>query len=195
MTLCQVVALVLLANFGIVSHVALTQRLVSPLPRKHLESVGIPHGHACLPPHDGYAFCNTALPLQERVADLVSRLTLTEKIAALDDWQANVSRLGLPDLNFENEGLHGLGGLCFNVSNVSGTRCPSVFPIPPALGASWNVSLLRAIGTAIGREQRAFNNWGGQRADGPRPVDLGIWLLVVDLARDPRVSLTVGAES
>ena len=152
------------------------------------QSTPVPHGHACLPPNDGFPFCNVTLSVHERVADLIARLTYEDKIGALNDWQGSVDRIGLPDFNFENEGLHGLGGICFSVSNTSGVRCPTTFPIPPTLGASWNDTLLKAVGMAIGTEQRAYNNWGGMRNGGPRPVDLGIWLLNMNLARDARVS-------
>ena len=100
-------------------------------------------------------------------------------MGVLNDWQGYAASVGLPDFNFENEGLHGLGGACLTVNNV--TRCPTSFPIPPSLGATWNVSLLRDVGAVVGKELRAFNNWHGVRNPGPRPVGLGVWLLNLNL--------------
>ena len=61
------------------------------------------HGHACLPPNDAYPFCDTTLAVADRVADLLSRLTLQQKIQNTYDRQTQVAALGLPDLNWNTE--------------------------------------------------------------------------------------------
>lgn len=132
------------------------------------------HSHACVNPGPaaGLPFCDTSLAVADRVADLVSRLTLAQKIANRYDLEAAVPSLGLDAFNYNQEGLHGLGAQCFAATSTSGVRCPTVFAAPPALAASWNVTLLRDVGDAISTEARAYNNFGGNRGYANRPVDL-----------------------
>lgn len=93
-----------------------------------------------------FAFCNRTSPAAARAADLVSRLTLAEKVGFLVDKQAALPRLGIPAYEWWSEALHG-------VSYVGpGTRfSPLVpgatsFPQPILTAASFNVTLFRAIG-------------------------------------------------
>ena len=144
------------------------------------------HAHACLPPNDGFPFCDTKLAIYDRVFDLVSRLTLAEKVAMTYDRGQAVARLGLPDINWNTEGLHGLGGLYFSLTAGGPNRAPTVFAAPPALASSWNRTLLRSIGNAIATEARAYNNFGGNRDYQNRPIDLNVWLPNINIARDPR---------
>ena len=110
-----------------------------------------------------------------RVADLISRLTLEQKIANRYDLEQANADLGLDIFNWHQEGLHGLSGMCFQKDNNTAARCPTVFAAPPALGASWNTSLLAAIGDAIGTEARAYNNFGGNHEHSDnRPIDLQV---------------------
>ena len=152
-----------------------------PLPRYPAQ-----HAHACVAPFDGFPFCDTTLPVQDRVQDLVSRLSLSEKVADRYDLEQANAALGLSELNYNQEGLHGLGAQCFAAPATSGTRCPTVFAAPPTMAASWNVSLLREVGSAISTEARAYNNNGGNRGYQNRPVDLNVWLPSINLARDAR---------
>ena len=146
------------------------------------------HSHACLAANASavFAFCDTSLPVQDRVLDLVSRLTLQQKVANRYDHEAANDALGLPDYNYNQEGLHGLGAQCFQATAASGVRCPTVFGAPPTLAASWNTTLLRDVGDAISTEARAYNNFGGNRGYQNRAVDLNVWLPSINIARDPR---------
>lgn len=94
----------------------------------------------------GYGFCNKSLAVNARVADLVSRLTLQEKIGNLVNSAVDVSRLGIPRYEWWSEALHG-------VSYVGpGTRFSNVvpgatsFPMPILIAASFNASLFETIG-------------------------------------------------
>lgn len=94
----------------------------------------------------GYGFCDKSLGVEERVRDLVGRLTLEEKIGNLVNAAVDVSRLGIPKYEWWSEALHG-------VSNVGpGTRFSNVvpaatsFPMPILLAASFNTSLFQIIG-------------------------------------------------
>lgn len=94
----------------------------------------------------GFGFCDKSLPVEARVADLVKRLTLQEKIGNLVNAAADVSRLGIPRYEWWSEALHG-------VSYVGpGTRFSNVvpgatsFPMPILTAASFNTSLFETIG-------------------------------------------------
>ncbi|MDG4800917.1 glycoside hydrolase family 3 C-terminal domain-containing protein [Micromonospora sp. WMMD980] len=105
-----------------------------------------------------------------RPDDLLTRLTLAEKLGLLHQWQAPVPRLGLPAFRTGTEALHGVAWL----------GEATVFPQAVGLAASWNPQLVRAVGAAVGDEVRAKH-----RAD-PRRVGLNVWAPVVNPLRDPR---------
>lgn len=93
-----------------------------------------------------FPFCNASLGVQDRVADLVQRLTLPEKIGFLVSGAGAVSRLGIPKYEWWSEALHG-------VSYVGpGTRFSSLVPgatsFPQVIltAASFNATLFEAIG-------------------------------------------------
>ena len=90
-------------------------------------------------------------PLEQRVEDLLVRLTEREKISLMAGGSAfatqPIERLGVPALNF-SDGPNG-------VRSNEGTPT-TVFPTGSALAATWNPSLLHAVGEAIGREARAL---------------------------------------
>ncbi|ESW31074.1 hypothetical protein PHAVU_002G206800 [Phaseolus vulgaris] len=126
----------------------------------------------------GYAFCDKSLGVEERVADLVGRLTLQEKIGNLVNAAVDVSRLGIPKYEWWSEALHG-------VSNVGpGTRFSNVvpgatsFPMPILTAASFNTSLFETIGRAVSTEARAMHNVG--------LAGLTYWSPNINIFRDPR---------
>ena len=104
---------------------------------------------ACNPKHVGtraFPFCQTKLPVADRVRDLIERLTLKEKVKLLVDNAAAVPRLGIRDYEWWSEALHG-------VSNVGpGTKFGGKFPgatsFPQVIttAASFNASLWEEIG-------------------------------------------------
>ena len=55
-----------------------------------------------------YPFQNPALPIDQRVADLVGRLTPEEKVSQMSMTAAAIPRLGIPEYTWWNEGLHGI---------------------------------------------------------------------------------------
>lgn len=113
-------------------------------------------------------FRNAELPIEERVADLLGRLTLDERIALLHQFSPAVARLGVPAFRTGQEALHG-------VAWMGGA---TVFPQAVGLGATWNDDLVRRVGEATGREVRAM------RARDER-VGLNVWAPVVNLLRHP----------
>jgi beta-glucosidase len=114
-------------------------------------------------------FRNPDLPLDARVADIVSRLTLAEKMSLMSSGQAAVPRLGIAARKVGSEALHGVA-----------YKTATVFPQAQGLGHTWDPDLIRQVGSAVGDEQRVYHNRDN--------YDLGlqIWSPVVDLARDPR---------
>jgi beta-D-xylosidase 4 len=94
-----------------------------------------------------YGFCDKSLSVEDRVSDLVKRLTLQEKIGNLGNSAVQVSRLGIPKYEWWSEALHG-------VSNIGpGTHFSSLvpgatsFPMPILTAASFNTTLFQAIGS------------------------------------------------
>ena len=116
-------------------------------------------------------------PLAERVADLIGRLTLEEKVAYMDTEPAPIPRLGIPGFNWRNEGMHGVW---------KAGRATS-FPHCIAIAATWNTGLIHRVGAAIGDEARVKH----REEPTTRFHGLTCWAPVVDLVRDPRWGRTM----
>ena len=120
-------------------------------------------------------FRDPNLPLEQRVDDLVSRLTLDEKIAMLGQLQPAIPRLGIQAFTNFTEGLHGLGWV------RGGSVTATTFPQSVGLGETWDPEILRQVGAVEGYEARVyFKKYEGARAG------LAIRAPNSDLARDPR---------
>ena len=120
-------------------------------------------------------FRDPGLPIERRVDDLVSRLTLDEKIAMLAQVQPAIPRLGVKAFTNFTEGLHGLGWV------QGGSVTATTFPQSVGLGETWDPGILREVGAVEGHEARVYF----KKYDGAR-VGLAIRAPNVDLARDPR---------
>ena len=114
-------------------------------------------------------------PLEQRVDDLVSRLTLDEKIGMLGQVQPAIPRLEIKAFTNWTEGLHGLGWV------RGGSVTATTFPQSVGLGETWDPEILRQAGAVEGYEARVYY----KKYDGAR-VGLAIRAPNVDLARDPR---------
>ncbi len=117
-----------------------------------------------------YPFQNPDLPLEERVNDLVSQLTLDEKINLMCQYQDEVSRLGIKAYKHGTEAAHGMAWLGEATS----------FPQPIGLACTWDTELLQRIGSVIGDEARGFYT------KNPANNGLTLWAPTVDMERDPR---------
>ena len=124
---------------------------------------------------------NTDMSIDIRVDDLVSRLTLEEKISQMESGSPSIDRLGIPAYNWMNEALHGVraSGNSF-FEGESGNDNTTVFPISIALAATWNKQLAYDQGNAISDEARALAN----KYD--NALFLDFWTPVINIARDPR---------
>jgi beta-glucosidase len=120
-------------------------------------------------------FRDPNLPLERRVDDLVTRLTLDEKTAMLGQMQPAIPRLGIKSFTNFTEGLHGLGWV------GGGSVTATTFPQSSGLGETWDPAILRQVGGVEGYEARVYL----KKYDGRR-VGLAIRAPNVDLARDPR---------
>lgn len=117
-----------------------------------------------------YLFQNTKALLEDRVKDLVSQLTLEEKINQMCQYQDAVPRLGIKKYKHGTEGAHGIAWL----------GEATVFPQNIGLACTWNVNLMKEIGSVIGDEARIFYQ------KDPEHNGLTIWSPTVDMERDPR---------
>lgn len=101
-------------------------------------------------------FCNTSLPTASRVRDLVGRLTVKEKIAALGVHTPPLPSVGLVTYDWWSEAAHGLS----HTRNDKKTPYQTNFPLPNTMAAAFNRTLWGAVGAQIGLEARAFMNAG-----------------------------------
>jgi beta-glucosidase len=122
-------------------------------------------------------FLDTTLTAQVRAADLVSRMTLQEKAEQVGNIAPAVPRLGIPQYNWWNEGLHG----------VARAGIATVFPQAIGMAASWDESLMQTVGDVISTEFRAkyiehlHPNGGSDFYRG-----LTVWSPNINIFRDPR---------
>jgi len=123
------------------------------------------------------AYLDVSRPLEERVADLVSRMTLEEKAGLMRNGSPGVPRLGVPKYDWWNEALHG----------VARAGHATVFPQAIGMAATWNDSLMRTIARAIATEARAkYNAAPAEGNAGARYYGLTFWSPNINIFRDPR---------
>eukprot|EP00054_Salpingoeca_dolichothecata_P016810 m.99173 g.99173 ORF g.99173 m.99173 type:complete len:931 (+) comp22155_c0_seq2:48-2840(+) len=146
---------------------------------------GSPSNRSCTqPPLNQFPFCNQSYDINTRVADLVGRMSVSEKVLLMSNSNPGLPRLGLPALSY-GEALHGVLGGCGKASGNQ-TGCPTSFPHATVLGSAFNRTLWTLIGNTIGKEARALNNqgvYGNQVAFG---LGVTAWAPNVNLFRDPR---------
>ncbi|MCL2842803.1 MAG: glycoside hydrolase family 3 C-terminal domain-containing protein [Oscillospiraceae bacterium] len=117
-----------------------------------------------------FPFQNPSLTVEERVNDLIARMTLDEKIGMAQQFGSAVVRLGIRQFRTGSEGEHGLAWMGFATS----------FPAGTGLGMTFDKKLLEQIGYVVGTEMRAYN-----AADDVFNAN-NVWSPVIDLNRDPR---------
>jgi beta-glucosidase len=141
-------------------------------------------------------YLDTHYSFEERAADLVSRMTLDEKVAQLRTNSAPaIPRLGVQQYTYWSEGQHGINTLGANTNHgsASGGVPATSFPTNFASSMSWDPELIYDETTAISDEARGFLDkslWGvGQNNIGPDKNGYGsltFWAPTVNLDRDPR---------
>ncbi|MBE0679441.1 MAG: glycoside hydrolase family 3 C-terminal domain-containing protein [Bacteroidales bacterium] len=124
----------------------------------------------------GPVWLNTGLPFEERVNDLVSRMTLEEKAAQLLYTAPAIPRLGVPEYNWWNEALHG----------VARAGYATVFPQSITIANSWNEELMLDVANAISDEARAKYHEFLRRGEPGIYHGLTFWSPNINIFRDPR---------
>lgn len=118
-------------------------------------------------------YLNTAYSFKERAADLVSKMTLEEKISQTGNTMPPIPRLGVGGYNVWGEALHGIMGR----NNNSGMTATS-FPNSVAVGSAWDPELIKRETSVVSDEARGFNH--------NLIFTLTYWSPVIEPARDPR---------
>ena len=124
----------------------------------------------------GALYMNPALPLEQRVDDLISRMTLEEKVAQMRDHATPIPRLGVPKYDWWNEGLHGVAfaGYATNFPQVIG------------MAATWDTDLVHKMGETVSTEARAKYNQAMREDHHEMFFGLTFWAPNINIFRDPR---------
>ncbi len=113
---------------------------------------------------------------RKRATELVSQMTVEEKASQLKFDAPAIDRLGIPEYNWWNEGLHG----------VARAGTATVFPQAIGLAASFDTDLLGKIADVIATEGRAKYNSASAHDDRDIYKGLTFWSPNVNIFRDPR---------
>ena len=119
---------------------------------------------------------NPNLSAAQRADDLLTRLTLEEKVSLMMDTSPAIERLGIPQFQWWNEALHGIGRNGF----------ATVFPITMGMAASWDDALLHKVFTAVSDEARVKAQQAKRAGDIKRYQSLSFWTPNINIFRDPR---------
>jgi len=121
-------------------------------------------------------YLDPSLPIDQRVNDLVSRMTLEEKASQMQDIAPAIPRLSIPAYNWWNEALHG----------VARAGNATVFPQAIGLAATWDTDLIHRVADVISTEARAKYNDAIQHGNTSRYYGLTFWSPNINIFRDPR---------
>src|SRR5215470_15904506 len=124
-----------------------------------------------LPPYK-----NPNLPIEARVNDLVSRMTLEEKVLQMQNGAPAIERLGVPAYDWWNEALHG----------VARAGYATVFPQAIGLAATWDTKLMHDVADVISTEARAKYHEAVRNNEHGRYQGLTFWSPNINIFRDPR---------
>jgi beta-glucosidase len=125
-----------------------------------------------------YPFLDTALSPSDRAKDIVSRLTLEEKVPQMLNKAPAIDRLGIPAYDWWNECLHGVA------------RTPeykvTVYPQAIGMAAGWDVEAMKLMGDYTSTEGRAIYNTASAKGDRRIYRGLTYWTPNINIFRDPR---------
>ncbi|MDB4901580.1 MAG: beta-glucosidase [Mucilaginibacter sp.] len=125
---------------------------------------------------DKFIYKDPSQSVDTRVKDLVSRLTLEEKVSLLGYQSKAIPRLGIPAYNWWNEALHG----------VARAGEATIFPQAIGMAATFNDSLLKQVSTVISTEARAKYNLAIAQDRHLQYMGLTFWTPNINIFRDPR---------
>ena len=127
-------------------------------------------------PNPDAKYWNFSLPVSDRVEDLMSQMTLDEKISQTMDVAPAIDRLGVPAYNWWNECLHG----------VARASKATVFPQAIGLASTFNEELMHEVAEVISDEARAKHHDAAKRGNRHRYLGLTFWSPNINIFRDPR---------
>jgi beta-glucosidase len=122
------------------------------------------------------AYRNPSLPIEQRVDDLVARMTLEDKALQMQNTAPAIPRLGIPSYDWWSEALHG----------VARAGYATVFPQAIGMAATWDAGLVHREGQAIATEARAKYNQAQREGNHSMNYGLTIWSPNINIFRDPR---------
>jgi beta-glucosidase len=123
-----------------------------------------------------FPFQDPGLDIEDRINDLVSRMTLEEKTGQMVYNSPGIERLGIPEYNWWNECLHGVGR----------AGKATVFPQAIGLAATFDEALIFRVATAISNEARAKHHAAARLGNREQYVGLSFWTPNINIFRDPR---------
>src|ERR1044072_457861 len=126
-----------------------------------------------------YDFQDPSLPIEKRVNDLVSRLTLEEKVSQMLNATPSIDRLGIPAYDWWNECLHGVARTKFKVTS---------YPQAIGMAATFDVDAMKTMGDYTAEEGRAIFNETNRTDTTSRRRYIGLtyWTPNINIFRDPR---------
>ena len=124
-----------------------------------------------------YPFQNPSLSISERVSDLVSRLTLEEKVNQMLNATPAIPRLGIPPYDWWNECLHGVARTKYHTTS---------YPQAIGMAATFDVNSMKQMGDYTSDEGRAIHNESLRKKDYSRYTGLTYWTPNINIFRDPR---------
>jgi beta-glucosidase len=123
-----------------------------------------------------YPFQNPDLPIEQRVDDLINRLTLEEKAKLMVHNSPAIERLGIHEYDWWNECLHG----------VARAGKATVFPQAIGMAATFDNDLLLRVATVISDEARAKHYAALRKGSRAQYTGLSFWTPNINIFRDPR---------
>jgi beta-glucosidase len=124
-----------------------------------------------------YPFQNPSLSIDKRVGNLVSLLTLDEKISQMVNNSPAIDRLGIPAYNWWNETLHGVARSPYHVTS---------FPQAIGMAATWNPESFQKMADICATEGRAIYNESQKKGRTGIYLGLTYWTPNINIFRDPR---------
>jgi beta-glucosidase len=146
---------------------------------------------ACVPGSgfDKFRFCNASLSVDQRVADLVSRISdeqkpnlLTARGHLTNRGREALPKLGVPSYYWGANAIH--SSMFANCTDAG--RCSTSFPSGPSWAATFDRSIMQDMAIVVGEEIRAAWNMGNWTDNGNNGLGLDAWGPVINMNRDPR---------
>jgi beta-glucosidase len=128
------------------------------------------------PPGPAFVYLDPSKPIDARVADLVSRLSLEEKVYQMMNNTPAIPRLHIPEYNWWNECLHG----------VARSGIATIFPQPIGMAATFDDGLIHRVAEAVSDEARAMYNAAMAKGYHAQFGGLTFWTPNINIFRDPR---------